>query len=111
MRRFHGVDHTESVYELSSHTEDLLKFLHDVLQRSLGFVGTESRLKRIVDTLSDIVVQRSSNPTHRLEDLRAERDKIDGEIQAIESDRAVPTYSPTAIRERFADAVSDLASL
>jgi hypothetical protein len=47
LRRFHDVEHAESVYELTPHTEEVLKFLNDVIQRSLGFVGTESRLKPV----------------------------------------------------------------
>lgn len=111
LRRFHDAEHSEPVYELTPHTEDVLKFLTEVLERSLGFVGTESRLQRIIDTLSDIVVRGSADPTRRLEHLRSERERIDQEIAAIESGKAVETYSPTAIRERFGDVVSDLGSL
>jgi hypothetical protein len=111
LRRFHDVEHSEPVYELTPHTEDVLKFLTEVLERNLGFVGTESRLKRIIGTLSDIVVRDSANPARRLEHLRAERERIDDEIAAIESGKAVETYSPTAVRERFSDAASDLGSL
>lgn len=111
LRRFHDAGHSEPVYELTPHTEDVLKFLNEVLERSLGFVGTESRLKRIIDTLSDIVIRGSADPTRRLDYLRAERDRIDAEIAAIESGEAVETHSPTLIRELFDTAVSDLGSL
>lgn len=111
LRRFLDTTHSEAVYELTPHTEDVLKFLGEALDRSLGFVGTESRLKRIIETLSDIVVRGSADPSRRLDHLRAERDRIDLEISAIESGAAVSTYSSTAIRERFADAVTDLTSL
>jgi len=59
--RFHDAQHAESVYQLSPHTEEVLKFLTAVLDRDLGFVGTESRLTRIIQTLSDIVVRGSSD--------------------------------------------------
>lgn len=111
LRRYLAVSHTEAVYELTPHTEHVLKFLGEALDRNLGFVGTESRLKRIIDTLSDIVVRGSADPARRLDHLRAERERIDQEIEAIESGAAVSTYTSTAIRERFADAVSDLTSL
>ena len=111
LRRYLDSTHSEAVYELTPHTEHVLKFLGEALDRSLGFVGTESRLRRIVETLSDIVVRGSVDPTRRLDHLRAERERIDQEISAIESGAAVSTYTSTAIRERFADAVSNLASL
>lgn len=101
----------EPVYELSPHTEVVLRFLREVLQKRLGFVGTESRLRRIIETLSSLVIRGSDDPTKRLEHLRAERNRIDAEIQAIETDGVVSTFSPTAIRERFADAVEDLVHL
>lgn len=111
LRRFLGAAHAEAVYELTPHTEDVLTFLAEALGRNIGFVGTESRLRRIIETLSDIVIRGSADPTRRLEHLRRERERIDQEIVAIESGESVATYSSTAIRERFADAVSNLASL
>lgn len=111
LRRFLDAAHTEAVYELTPHTEDVLKFLNDLLERNLGFVGTESRLKRIVDTLSDIVVRGSADPVRRLDYLRTERERIDREISSIEAGDEPEIYSSTAIRERFADALSNLASL
>lgn len=111
LRRYHDAEHAEPVYELTPHTEEVLKFLHQLLEQGVGFVGTESRLKRIIDALSDIVVRSSADPEQRLAHLRAERRRLDEEIAAIESGTDVETYSATAIRERFADAVSDLTSL
>ncbi len=111
LRRFHEAGRAEPVYELTPSTEDVLKFLMSVLERNLAFVGTESRLKRIIDNLSDIVVRGSSDPDRRLRHLCDERDRINREIEAIHAGGAVETYGPTAIRERFADAVADLASL
>jgi len=111
LRRYFDTQHAESVYQLTPHTEDVLKFLTDILERTLGFVGTESRLTRILETLSDIVVRGSADAERRLEHLRAERDRIDQEIQSIKAGDTVSTHSPTAIRERFADVVSDLISL
>lgn len=111
LRRFFDAAHAEAVYELTPHTEDVLTFLRDALGRNIGFVGTESRLRRIIETLSDIVIRGSADPARRLEYLRCERERIDQEISAIESGASIPTYSSTAIRERFADAVSNLASL
>ncbi len=111
LRRYFDTQHAESVYQLTPHTEDVLKFLTDILERTLGFVGTESRLTRILETLSDIVVRGSADAERRLEHLRAARDRIDEEIRSIKAGDTVSTHTPTAIRERFADVVSDLISL
>lgn len=111
LRRYLDAAHAEAVYELSPHTESVLTFLSDALGRNIGFVGTESRLRRIIETLSDIAIRGSADADRRLKHLRRERDRIDEEIRSIESGGSVATYSSTAIRERFADAVSDLASL
>jgi hypothetical protein len=111
LRRYFDAQHAESVYQLTPHTEDVLTFLTEVLDRNLGFVGTESRLSRIIATLSDIVVRGSADPERRLIHLHEEQRRIEEEIRSIESGNAVETHSPTALRERFADAVMDLVSL
>ena len=111
LRRYFDSQHAESVYQLTPHTEDVLKFLTDILDRTLGFVGTESRLTRIIETLSDIVIRGSDDPQRRLRHLNAERAQIEQEIRSIEAGDAVSTHSPTAIRERFSGVVSDLVSL
>ncbi|MCA9041347.1 MAG: DUF3375 family protein [Planctomycetaceae bacterium] len=111
LRRYYDKLHAESVYQLSSHTEEVLKFLTEMMNRQSGFIGTESRLARIISTLSEIVIRGSDNRERRLEHLRKERDRINAEIQSLESGEAVATHSPTAIRERFSDVLMDLNSL
>lgn len=111
LRRNFDARFDEPVYELTPHTEDVLKFLLDALDRTLGFVGTESRLTRIIETLSDIVVRGSSDPVRRLKFLEEEKAQIEAEIDAIRSGKEVQTHTPTALRERFSDVVSDLISL
>ena len=111
LRRNFDSQFDEPVYELTPHTEDVFKFLMEALDRSLGFVGTESRLTRIIETLSDIVVRGSSDPVRRLDFLENEKARIENEIKSIQLGDKVETHSPTALRERFSDVVSDLISL
>ena len=111
LRRNFDSQFDEPVYELTPHTEDVFKFLMEALDRSLGFVGTESRLTRIIETLSDIVVRGSSDPVRRLDFLENEKARIENEIKSIQLGHKVETHSPTALRERFSDVVSDLISL
>ena len=101
----------EPVYELTPAAELVLRFLGDVLSRGSRFIGTESRLKRIIATLQDIVVRGSDDPEQRLAYLRAERQRLDEEIASIEAGDQVAIYSPTAVRERFDAACQDLERL
>lgn len=111
LRRYYDAQHAESVYQLTHHAEDVLKFLIGILERTLGFVGAESRLTRIIETLNDLAVRGSDDRDRRLRHLREERDEIDREIASLEAGDEVATHTPTAIRERFADVVNDLVSL
>ena len=111
LNRFVAADQSEACYELTTHSEAAIKFVSDAMDRDLRFVGTESRLKRIIETLNDLVIGSSADPDTRLKHLHAEKQRIEDEIAAIHRDGVVPVYSPTAIRERFAVAVSDLTEL
>ena len=101
----------EPLYQLTPHTEDVLAFLDRVLDKDLGFVGTESRLKLVIDTLADLVIGSSDDPEVRLQHLRAEHSRIEEEIRQIETSGSVAKYQPTQIRERFSTAVTLLRQL
>jgi hypothetical protein len=73
LRRFLEAGRDEPVYQLTPHTEDVFGFLDRVLDEDLGFVGTESRLKLVVETLADLVVGASDDPDSRLAHLRGRR--------------------------------------
>lgn len=111
LHRFLEAKQTEPSYELTPHTEHVLAFLERALDQDLGFVGTESRLKLIIDTLADLVVQASDDPAKRLVHLQAERERIDREIDRIEREGQVASYQPAQIRERFSIAVMLLKQL
>ena len=101
----------ERVYQLTPDTEEVFAFLDRVLDKDLGFIGTESRLKLVIDTLSDLVVGSSSDPQVRLAHLREERDRLQVEIERIEAGGTASKYLPGQIRERFTTAVSLLREL
>jgi len=111
LRRFLEVGRGEPVYQLTPHTEDVFSFLDRVLDKDVGFVGTESRLKLVIDTLADLVVGSSDDPENRLMHLRDEHRRIEEEIKRIEADGRVSKYQPAQIRERFGTAVSLLRQL
>lgn len=111
LRRGLEAGHAERVYQLTPDTEDVFAFLDRVLNRDLGFVGTESRLKMIIDTLQELVVGASDDPKLRLQHLRDQRDAIDEEIKQIEAGGRVSKFRAAQIRERFSTAVTLLRQL
>lgn len=111
LRRFMDAESSEPVYQLTPQTEDVFAFLDAVLEKNMGFIGTESRLKLVIDTLADLAVKASDDPLARLEHLRQEENRIREEIEQIEADGHVPRYQPAQIRERFLTAVSLLKQL
>lgn len=111
LQRFLESNRNEPVYQLTPHTEDVFGFLDRVLQSDIGFVGTESRLKLVIDTLADLVIGSSDDPQTRLALLYEERSQIEQRIAQIEVDGSVGRYQSAQIRERFATAVSLLRQL
>lgn len=111
LHRFLEAGRNEPVFQLTPHTEDVFAFLDRALDQDLGFVGTESRLRLVIETLADLVVNASDDPETRLKHLRSEKLRIENEIARIESEGLVTRYQPAQIRERFATAVSLLKQL
>ena len=111
LRRFLEAGRDEPVYQLTPATEDVFVFLNRVLEQDPGFVGTESRLKLVIDTLDDLVVGASEDPEARLRHLRETQRRVQAEIEQIETEGAAPRYRPAQIRERFITAVSLLRQL
>jgi hypothetical protein len=70
----------EPVYELSPASENALKWLEDLNKQQ--FVGTHSRLLQFFSLLQQIV-NRTAGPYERIQQLQAERKKIDEEIAQI----------------------------
>ncbi len=91
--------------------EDALRFVDAALTRQHRMVGTESRLRLVIDTLTDIVRGASADPDRRLQTLLEQREQLDQEIEAIRGGQPVATYHPAQIRERFQTAVELLKEL
>ena len=111
LHRFLEADRNEPIYQLTPHTEDVFVFLDRALEKDLGFVGTESRLRLIITTLADLVAGASDDPEVHLRHLRDQRARIDTEIDRIERDGVVAQQEPAATRERFSMAVTLLKQL
>ena len=111
LHRFLEGGRNEPQFQLTPHTEDVFIFLDRALQRDLGFVGTESRLKLVISMLADLVAEASSDPDVRLKHLMEQRARIDAEIASVARDGVTTRLEPAAVRERFSTAVSLLNHL
>jgi hypothetical protein len=101
----------EAMYQLTPAAEQAIEFLDRHHDTQLDFVGTECRLRLVIDTLESLVIGASGDPGVHLDHLRHQRDEIDAEIAQIEADGAVAAYHPARLREQFATAVSLLKQL
>jgi hypothetical protein len=111
LHRFLEAGRDEPIYQLTPHSEDVIEFLHQSLHRDIGFVGTESRLRLVIETLQQLVVGASDDPTVHLDELRKQKEDIEQQIAALESGEAVNVFHPTRIREQFNLAVTMLKEL
>jgi len=111
LQRFLEASSNEPQFQLTRYAEEVIRFLDTVMTQGKELVGTESRLRMVIDTLDDIVRGASADPTQRLDYLRAQRASIDEEILAIESGKSVQVYRPSQIRERFQTAMKLLKDL
>lgn len=111
LQRFLESASVEPQFQLTRYAEEAIRFVDSAVSRGSNLVGTESRLRLVIETLEDIVRGASSDPNRRLEYLRAQRASIDSEIAAIESGNSVQAYRPAQIRERFQTAVELLRTL
>ena len=111
LHRFLESGRDEPMYQLTPHSEVVIEFLEHALQQDLTFVGTESRLRLVIQTLEELLVGSSDDPEVRLQHLRDEQARIAAEIASIEQHGLVTTFGPTRIREQFAIAVRMLRQL
>lgn len=111
LRRFLPAESHQPHYQLTRFAEDAIRFVDTTLSRDSRMVGTESRLRLVIDTLVDLVRGASADPNQRLEQLAAERQRIDDEIAAIQGGAAVEIYHPAQVRERFYTAIDLLKTL
>lgn len=111
LHRFLEAGRDEPVYQLTPHSEDVIEFINQSLKSDVSFVGTESRLRLVIETLQQLVVGASDDPGVHLDELRKQKAVIEKQIQQIESGESVPAYHPTRIREQFSLAVTMLKEL
>jgi hypothetical protein len=79
LRRYYETE-DEPVFELSPATENALKWLEDLNKQQ--FIGTHSRLLQFFSLLQQIV-NKTAGPYERIQQLEAERKRLDNEIEKI----------------------------
>ena len=100
LRKYYPPDSDEPCFELTPQTEKALEWIHELENRE--FVGTESRLIKIIEMLKEIAYRNSDDKTIRLADLERKRSEIEEEIGKINSG-ILEKLSNTQIKERYFD--------
>jgi hypothetical protein len=98
LRKYYPDGTDEPHYDATPAVEKALQWLESLRERE--FVGTESRLKVIVELLRQIVFGTGTDPGERLAELRRQRETIDEQIARIEGGE-MPMLDETAVRDRY----------
>ncbi len=84
LHRHLEVGRTEALYQLTPHSEAVIEFVSKALQQDLTFVGTESRLRLVMQALEELSIKTSDDPQVRLKYLREQQARIVAEIEEID---------------------------
>lgn len=109
IRRYYVAGQEDASIEATFETEKTLDFLLSLEQQ--GFVGTESRLVLILETIKKLAIETDSNPTSRLSELGRKRDEIDQEIKLIELNGSASVLTDTQVKEYFSFFMEELEKL
>lgn len=86
-------------FELTHHTEKALDWIKNLIELR-KFVGTESRLLKIISTLKELAYESNSDSAERLKELEKQKQNIESEIEKVKAGLA-DTLTETQIRERY----------
>ncbi len=92
----------EEAYELSRAAVQAIRFVAGL--RDSGSTATESRLSLVIQQLVQLAGQTESDPDARLAALRAERDRLDAEIEQVAAGRVAALDGKRAL-ERARDLI------
>lgn len=107
--RFFLADGETEVIELKSETIRAMDFLQRLERAS--FVGAESKMKAIFDSLKTLAVQTNTDPEVRIQELVRQREQIDREVERIRAEGRAEVLSSTQVKERLARLDDDLSGL
>jgi hypothetical protein len=100
LRKFYQAGSDEPVFELTPASEKAFDLLRELDRRE--FIGTESRLLKIFEILSDIVYKTSVDPATRLFELERQKEALEREIEETRRGN-LATMTATQVRERYFD--------
>lgn len=98
LRSYYSSD-DEAYFDLTHYTEKALEWIRDLVAER-KFVGTESRLLKIISTLKEIAYENTDDPTKRLQELEKQKREIEIQIDKINSGM-IERLSETQIKERY----------
>ncbi len=98
LRKYLSQDSDEPECDLIPEVEKALRWIEDLQGRQ--FVGTESRLKLLLDMIGELVEGASEDPLLKLQQLKMRKAEIEQSIAAVEQGQD-QNLSNTQIRERL----------
>jgi hypothetical protein len=101
LQRFYQSGSDEPVYQLTSPAETALRFVRESLANDGQFVGAQSRMTLIVETLRELSIFAQENPDRQIETLEAEKARLDARIQRIRASGQAERIDSTQVREKF----------
>lgn len=101
LQRFYQSGSDEPVYQLTSPAETALRFVREALASDGQFVGAHSRMTLIVETLREVSVFAQENPDRQIENLEAEKARIEARIERIRASGQAEKMDSTQAREKF----------
>jgi len=106
LRKYYPDTSDEPCFELTPSTEKALEWIKELESRE--FVGTESRMLKIIELLREIAYKNSEDPNRRLSELERKKTEIEAEIEKLKSG-ILDRYSNTQIKERYYE-ISDTST-
>ncbi len=98
LRKYYPNRGDEPEYDLTPATALSIEWVQGLQERQ--FVGTESRLRIIIDLLRDIIRGTQQDPQLVIRELERQKEEIELKIAAVREKGIVPTDS-TMVREQF----------
>ena len=99
LRQYYEEQATEATFELTPATERALLWITELDQAA--FVGAESRLLQVFQLLKGLALGTTQDKQLRLQQLQAEQQRIQQEIEALQNDELTRLDS-TRVREQYA---------
>jgi hypothetical protein len=98
LRKYYPLEATEACYDLTPDVERALEWLGELTRRP--FVGAESRLLTLFETLRDLVYGASYDPAEKKAELERRRAELDAELARLENGETIG-LDDTRILERY----------